>query len=209
MPFQITEMFSKDVWNVMKEIFSYLILIGGTYLVARLKKWIEVMRFKGKHNTQFLTDVYEQVVEIRKDYDSQRAFVLLRHNGTKLANNKGLDKVSMVYESADSYIKPIRTSEQAVPVHLFNNLINEIDELGGKVLLPEEMEESYLKRTMSVNQADLMILVPFKKAKRDIPEGYVGISFIGGKQIPNKREAEKILKELKVKANQIGYMLRR
>lgn len=207
--FSLSDFFSKDTNKIIGEIFSYIMIVAGTYLVARLKKWIETIKFKGQHNTQFLTEVYEKVVELRKDYNCQRSFIFLRHNGTKLANNKGLDKISMIYESVDSYIKSIRSEQQAVPLHLFNSVFNKIDEEDGCVFTIESLEEGYLKRLMINNGSTMLIVVPFRKTKRSIPEGYIGISYVGnGNNMPDEKGSLLELESLKERASSIGYLLR-
>lgn len=195
---------NSNLLQTIGEVASYGGVALGALLVNKFKNKISDWKFNKKHNGQFVIEVYSKIVQLRTLLESNRAVVYLRHNGIKLHNGKGLDKISMIYESCDEATRSIKEESQNVLLHMYEAKIIDCDTNGFIIVFTEELGDGFLKRNLASQGINTLVMVPFRKNKGEIPEGYVAVSY---NEVVDF--TEDMLSQAISAAGDIGYLLRK
>ena len=200
------ELLTSETTKVIVEIISYILLVFGGYFVSKLKTLRDKLIFKHKHGKQFDMKVNNKLIELRALMNSDRASVYLRHNGINFKNGKGLDKISMIYESCNESTVSILDLNQNKGLHLFKEIVMECDSNGFIVIITDNLEDSYIKRDLMSSGIKKVFMFAFRNKKNDIPEGYVILSYV---DIDNQEKSdEDIITLSSPYVSDIGHILR-
>lgn len=199
-----------DNVKTLTEIASTLLLLGGGFLISKIKELKEILKKKRNHEIQHDPEVKDKVVELRVLTEANRAFVFQRHNGVQYNSGQGMDKVTMTYEVCDGATRQTIAESKSMELYLFREKVTLCDETGFIVLVTEELgeEDSYLKDLLVSRGVQICILVPFKRSRLTTPEGYVGITYTYIDEEEYAEEKENILTIVKSYSSEIGFLLR-
>lgn len=186
--------------SILAVILPFLAVKIKNTLTKKRKLW-----FDRTHANQWSREVFESVVELRVNTGADRAYVLLRSNGTSYYNGLKGDHVTMVYESLDHGVSAMLPTAQKIPVHFMEDSIYNCDKEGQlKVITSTLHDGSHFKADLQSHGTVVGYAVPMKKCKDSLPEGYVGLCFLD----QPKLEDEKMFEHLKYHSARIGQLLR-
>ncbi len=198
----------KDLLKTATEIILVILSAVLPAVATKLKNKILKKRkdeFVKTHNTPWSKEVFEDVVELRLNTHADRAWVLLRSNGTSYYNGLKGDHLTMLYESLESGVSGILPRTQKIPIHFFEDSVSIADKDGFvKVVTDKLIESSFFRADLEDKGTILFFGVPMRKCEDSIPEGYVGVSFL----IEPDLTDEYVISTLKHSAAIIGSALR-
>lgn len=185
---------------VLSVIAPFLAKKAKTYLLKKKKEW-----FDKTHANQWSREVFESIVELRMNTKADRAYVLLRSNGTSYYNGLKGDHLTMVYESLDHGVSAMLPLAQKVPAHFMEDSVTICDKEGQLKVITDKLHDgSYFKADLQTHGTKVGYCVPMRKCPNSIPEGYVGLCYLDE---PIELD-EKIFEHLKYHAARVGQLLR-
>ncbi len=196
--------FLKAIGDFLMVVLTAVVPIIGLKIKERLAKKKKDL-FDKAHANQWSREVFELTVELRMKTNSDRAWVMLRSNGTAYYNGLKGDHLTMVYESLEKGVMPIVQDTQKIPVHFYEDTIEIADRYGiAKIETNKLIDGSYFKAKIESHGTTLFYMVPLRQNTNSLPEGYVGISYLDNINSVSEEDLTDLLKDY---AGIVGLLL--
>lgn len=173
---------------MISEIDWYSIGFGvGSFILGASAGWSpKIMKlFKRKKTiVDSLSDSMEMhlrmqdlVTDLRRDYDSSRAFIYIFHNGGYFLNGDSIKKMSCIYESVKKGVSYEAMNGQSLSTTIAPLIMQSVTN-EPKFFIVKEMQESTDKHLLEARNVYASAYVAIKRSAQVI--GFVGIHYCNG-----------------------------
>lgn len=165
-----------DYTAVLNILTSIAVTLLGTVVSWYLKyKYGEYKQKKINHEmsqSKLVQTILEQQLN---EYESQRAFILQRHNGGKYGTGKSMNKLSTTFEALEEGVSTEFKEYQNLPISLYTGLIDRVNKNEGVFNVVDDIDDLVLKAFFVQRGTKSAVVYPIKREKELI--GIIGFEW--------------------------------